>query len=270
MPLGARLLLLLALATLAPAARAEPPARVVSINLCTDQLALLLARPGQLVGVSRVAADLVASALWREARAVPAVPPDAEAISALAPDLVLAGQWDPPTTLALLRRLGLRVETFGLETSFDDIRAHVTRMGALLGAPDRAAALLAAMDHTLAAPAPPGPRPRAALYAANGYTEGEGTLADAILDASAYGNLAAHLGLAGTARLPLETLVAARPDVLVIGRSYPAPSLGEGILAHPALAALGAPRTDVADTLWTCGTPRAAEAVAALRAARPR
>ena len=116
-----------------PRRRRRRRPRVVSINLCTDQLAMLLARPGQLVAVSRVAADPVASAVWREAAAYPAVPADAEAIHRLAPDLVLAGAYDPPATLALARRLGLRVETFGLDASFADIRASVTRMGALLG-----------------------------------------------------------------------------------------------------------------------------------------
>lgn len=266
----ARLCLLALLAALAPPVRAEPPARVVSMNLCTDQLALLLARPGQLVGVSRVAADPVASALWREAAAVPAVSADAEAISRLAPDLVLAGRWDPPATLALLRRLGLRVETFDIEVSFQDIRAHVTRMGALLGTPERAAALIAAMDSELAPPLPPGPRPRAALYYANGYTSGAGTLAHEILTAAGLSNIAAERGLAGLTRLPLEVLVMSAPDLLVTGQDYPSPALAQGILRHPAARALAAGRARVADNLWVCGTPLAAHAVTALRVALPR
>ncbi len=266
---AARLLLAILLLA-APALAAPPPARVVSMNLCTDQLAMLLARPGQLVAVSRVAADPVASALWREAAAYPAVPADAEAIDLLAPDLVLAGTWDSPATLALLRRLGLRVETFDVEASFDDIRAHVTRMGALLGTPDRAAALIAAMDAELARPLPPGPRPRAALYYANGYTSGAGTLADRILAAAGYANIAAERGRAGLVHLPLEVLVMSAPDLLVTGQDYPSPALAQGILGHPAVRALAAGRAQVADNLWVCGTPLAARAVAALRAARPR
>ena len=182
--------LLATIVALAVPAQAAPPARVVSINLCTDQLAMLLARPGQLVAVSRVAADPVASAVWREAAAYPAVPADAEAIHRLAPDLVLAGAYDPPATLALARRLGLRVETFGLDASFADIRASVTRMGALLGNAAGAAALLAAMDQELAAPPAAAPRPRAALYYANGYTSGAGTLEDEVLTLAGYTNIA--------------------------------------------------------------------------------
>ena len=41
----------------------RPPARVVSINLCTDQLALLLAAPGQLLSVSWLSQDPQSSML---------------------------------------------------------------------------------------------------------------------------------------------------------------------------------------------------------------
>jgi iron complex transport system substrate-binding protein len=262
---GALAVVLAAVAT----ARAEPPARVISINLCTDQLALMLARPGQLVGVSRIATDPVASLLWREAAAYPAVPADAEAIHRLAPDLVVAGAWDPPATLAMLERLGMPLAVFPIENSFADIRANVTRMGELLGNPEGAARLLAAMDAALDAPVPDGPRPSAALYYANGFTSGSGTLADAILAAAGFENVAASRGLAGLGHLPLEVLVTTDPDLVVTGQDYPAPALAQGILRHPALRALGAGRVAIADSLWTCGTPHTAGAVAALRAARP-
>ncbi len=255
-----------------PAMAAAPPARVVSTNLCTDQLAMLLAAPGQLVAVSKLARDPVASALWREATAFPAHDGAAEAIWALQPDLVVGGEWDPPATIDLLRRLGLRVELFPIENSFADIRAHLVRMGELLGAPDAAARLTAAMDAALAAEpaAAEERRPRAALYYAGGYTSGTGTLADDILTAAGLANIADARGIAGLAHLPLEVLVTEAPDMLVTGMAYPSPALAQGILRHPALAALGAGLAAVADSLWVCGTPFAAEAVRALRAARPR
>ena len=60
-------------------------------------------------------------------------------------------------TRAALDRLGLTVETFPIETGFADIRANMTRMGALLGREARAAELVAAMDAALAAPPSDGP-----------------------------------------------------------------------------------------------------------------
>ncbi|MFT3975087.1 MAG: ABC transporter substrate-binding protein [Amaricoccus sp.] len=260
----------------APFARSDdpkpPPRRVVSMNLCTDQLAMLLARPGQLVAISPIARDPVSSAMWREAETVPIHADSAEAVLGLAPDLVLAGAWDPPATLALLRRLGIRVETFPVERSFDDIEANVLRMGDLLGNPDDARRLAEAMRTRLAELAPPPepePRPRAALYYANGYTSGADTLADAILAAAGYANVAAERGIAGLGSLPLELLVTERPELLVLGQDYPTPALAQGILRHPVLRALETRRASVADNLWVCGTPLALDAVADLIAARP-
>ncbi|MBA3324744.1 MAG: ABC transporter substrate-binding protein, partial [Rhodobacteraceae bacterium] len=206
----ALLALAVALAWLAPAV-AQAPARVVSMNLCTDQLAMLIAAPGQLVSVSHVARDPVSSALAAEAAAYPVNHATAEEIFLLAPDLVLAGAYDRPATLAALARLGLAVETFPIEASFQDVRGSVTRMGALLGQPDRAAALIAAMDAELADP-PAGSRPRVALFYANAYSSGAGTLAHAILEAAGLANIAAERGVTGLARLPLETLVLEAPE----------------------------------------------------------
>jgi len=266
--IAALVLGLAVLAAPAPAPADGAPRRVVSMNLCTDQLAMLLARPGQLAAVSRIARDPVASAMWREAQAHPIHSGEAEAIHRLEPDLVRAGTHDPPATLDLLRRLGVRVEVFPIETGFADIRANVTRMGRLLGAGDRAAELIAAMDAALAGGAA-GPRQRAALYYSSGYTSGAGTLADDIVTAAGLANIAAEAGRRGLTRLPLEELVVTAPDLLITGQDYPSPALAEGILQHPAARALAAGRAQVADNLWVCGTPLAARAVTALRDARP-
>lgn len=64
--------MLAALCALAPAQSAyaaEQPKKVVSMNLCTDQLALLLADKGQLYSVSHLATDLEGSVLAKEAKA---------------------------------------------------------------------------------------------------------------------------------------------------------------------------------------------------------
>ena len=73
-------------------AGAEAPRRVVSINLCTDQLALAVAAPGQLVSVSELARDPALSAMASRAAAIPSNRGRAEEVLALRPDLVLASR----------------------------------------------------------------------------------------------------------------------------------------------------------------------------------
>lgn len=251
---------------------ADAPRRVLSMNLCTDQLALMIAAPGQLVSVSYLAHDPRASAMAGEAAAYPANHGLAEDIVLMRPDMVLAGSFTTPATVALLRRLGRPVEVFAPENDFDDLRGNIRRMGRVLGREARAEAVVAQFDADLAAlsaPAPADP-PRAAMYAANGYSSGPDSLSGAIIAAAGFANLGKELGLGIGGTLPLEVLMLARPDLLITGHPYPGASRAEEVLDHPGIAALRArgPSQVMSDRDWICGTPHVLRAVGQLRAAR--
>jgi iron complex transport system substrate-binding protein len=242
----------------------------VSINLCTDQLAMMLAAPGQLVSVSDLAADPHSSAMAETARAYPVNQGRAEEVYLLAPDLVLAGAYTDPATVQMLRRVGLRVEQFDTARSLGDTRDRIAQMARVLGREDAGTALIAEFDARLAAlETEAGPRPRAALYHPNGYTLGGGTLADDILRAAGFRNLAAAMAQFG-GTLPLEQLVMAAPDLLISAAPLPGASRSEAVLGHPALDALRKGRAGLRITSpdWICGTPHVLNAVERLTEAR--
>jgi iron complex transport system substrate-binding protein len=58
---------LLALLALGPGPSRAQPSRVISLNLCTDQLLLALADPGAIASVTYLARDCTISAHCREA-----------------------------------------------------------------------------------------------------------------------------------------------------------------------------------------------------------
>jgi iron complex transport system substrate-binding protein len=250
-------------------AQSTPPRRVVSMNLCTDQLAMLIAAPGQLYSVSYLASQEDASALASEAQGYVANHGLAEEIFLMKPDLVLAGTFTSQATVALLKRLGFRVETFAPDASFADIRANLRRMGALLGRQDRAEELIATFDRALAEPQSRPKRALAAIYYPNSYTSGAGTLAGEVVERAGLENLAKRLGLEGTAQLPLEVLIAHAPDVIIGGERTSASHVrAYDNITHPALRALLKDRTQVTipDKYWVCGGPFTAEAVRILAA----
>jgi iron complex transport system substrate-binding protein len=258
----------------AGSAFAAPPERVVSMHLCTDQLALMLAAPGQLVSVSDWAARPGASNLAKEAARLPLNGASAEQIFQMQPDLVLAGAFSNPATVDLLRRLGIRVESFPVARSMSDVSATLRRLGALLGRTEAAEALVADFEAALS---DEGERARAlpseaaAYHYANNYTSGADTLAGEVMARAGFENAAARLGLSGVSQVALETLVMARPFLIrteaisgtATGRSYES-------MRHPALAALaeGGRSATVAERWQTCGTPFVVKAVAALIDAR--
>ncbi|MFV0514194.1 MAG: ABC transporter substrate-binding protein [Jhaorihella sp.] len=261
---------LVALALTGAAAIADPPRRVVSVNLCTDQLALMLAAPGQLVSVSRLARDPASSAMAEAAQAVAIHGSGAEEVYLLRPDLVLAGTYTNDATVKMLRRLGIAVEVFAPARSIADIPERMARMGALLGREAEAERQIAAFRKALAAldDAPPR-RPRAALWYVNSFTLGAESLAGDILHHAGFANVADEAGLARGGTLPLERLILLAPDLVVRGRDYPGRARAEDNLAHPALRAFGAPiSAQLTDRDWICGTPMVLDAVARLRQLR--
>ncbi len=245
-------LLLLAL-TANPAAPAGA-ARVVSLNLCADDYLLTLA-PEQAAGVTRLARDPALSVVAAAARAVATVRADPEAVLALHPDLVLAARFGAQATLATLRAQGVRIEAVALPDGFPAIRAETRRLGALLGEPARAAAAVAAMDHTLDTAAR-WPGTSAVLLEPRGWTAGAGSLGGAVLAAAGLRDL-------GDGRAwSLERVVATPPALLVRPEAPRLPSLATDFLRHPVLR--GIPARDVPPAALLCGGPWTAEAVRAL------
>ncbi|MDU8913691.1 ABC transporter substrate-binding protein [Aestuariicoccus sp. MJ-SS9] len=263
-----RFISLVAALFFAGAAAMAAPQRVVSLNLCTDQLALLLA-PDRLVSVTPLARDPRSSAMAEAAAEVPVTDGSAEAVVLLDPDLVLAGSYTTRATVEMLQRLGLGVEIFAPVNTLEEARANILRMGALLEREARARQIVEAFDARLAElRRGEGPSPRVALYYALGNTAGRDTLPGDILAAAGMENIAAERGLPFGGALPLEELVLADPDLVLIGRPYGGHARATELLQHPVLRESGKLRVVEGGADWTCETPALLDAVAAMRALR--
>lgn len=252
-----------ALALWAGAAVAAPPERVVSMNLCTDQLAMLLAAPGQLLSVSHPSLDPLSSAMVEEARAYPINRGGAEQIFLMHPDLVLAGTYTSRASVDLLKALGIDVVQLPPADTLQDVAAHMRLIGTAMGRAEQGEAMASAFEQDLARLGFDGIPVTAAMYYPNGYTAGSGTLSDAILTLTGFANVGAEAGLTGGGILPLERLVIAQPTVVVTSTPYPGASRAEEILTHPALEAIrsDAARASVRDADWVCGTPHILNAI---------
>lgn len=234
-----------------PAARAGG---VVSLNLCADQLLVLLA-PERVAALEPLARDPALSFVARQARALPSVRADAEAVLRLHPDVVLAGRYGAQTTVALLRARGVRVEQIEEPQDFAAIAVQVTQVAALLGVPARGAALVADMQARLAA-LPKAQHGTALFWEAGGWSAGPGSLADAVLRASGWRD-------GGTGgRMGVERILAHPPDLLVTDTASAMPSMATDLAWHPALRGLA--RRSVDPALMICGGPFTVAAAEAL------
>lgn len=259
-----------------PAAAMPPPRRIVSLNLCTDQMLLDLVPRERIAALSELVADPALSGRVDAAKGLPLLRGHAEEVLALAPDLVIAGEHSTPATVDLLRRLGVRVEQIPMAFDFAGIRTAVRAVAAAAGVVAEGDAMVARFDRRLGdaaaqAPSAQSARPAAVVYHVNSLASGSGSLLDEIVTAAGYRNAARGMTLGPAGRLPLESLVLDAPDVVVMATAADTyrTTVADN-LRHPAFRALVESRRTVAlpMPLWMCGTPDVADAVAALVAAR--
>ena len=244
------------------------PQKIVSLNLCTDQLLMLLADPDQIASLSKIVDDPNVSFLAEKSAGFKKNRGDAEEVFMNSPDLVVAGVYTEKATVQILQSLGVRVEIFPIEQNFEDIIENIKKMGLLVGHSDRAKRMIDDFNVRLEElRSGIAERPRAAIYSANGYTTGTDTMSGQILKTAGFRNITEEVGMSFGGTLPLETLVMLNPDLVITGKAYPGHSRSEEILKHPALRPFKA--ITQTDAKWACGTPAVLDAVEELQRAHP-
>jgi iron complex transport system substrate-binding protein len=240
---------------------ADAALRVASLNLCTDELLLLLAEPRQIVSVSHLSHSPRETILWARGRTHRANDGKLESVIALRPQLILAMGGAGGARQSLARRFGARLVELPYASTPADVIAQAAQIAALLGRPAAAAPYrlhLARLNAT---------RPR---------LEDGAFLGGGGLSLSPQGLGASWLALAGfrqpalpNSRLSLETL-ATYPPKWLIRSDYRADQASRGAawLNHPLVTRLG-PRTLATDgRAWTCGGLLMLEEVSRIRARR--
>ena len=250
---------------------AAKPESIVSMNVCTDQLVMLLADREKITSISYLAAEPSTSTIADEVEGIHLNHGLAEEILQLSPDLVLASEFTTKITTGLLKELGYRVELLPIPNSIEDVISNIRLMANILGEVERGEEVIASLVARLDAVKQKTinqKKPVAALYWANSYTSGQGTLASSLVTAAGYINLGSKLNLKNTAKLSLETLVSSRADLLIVGSRHDiTPAMANETFHHPALSAAfsGLPIVDVPHRLWICGTPKIADVVEKLQ-----
>lgn len=238
-----------------------PPQRIVSINLCADELLIALADPQQIASLSIYATDPDLSYFADKARAFRHEAGEAETVIDLDPDLVIAGRYTKRASRDMLSELGYRVELLDPARSIEDSIAQIRQVAALVGHPDRGERLVAEIDaaRARAEEAARGLPPKtAAVYQRRGYVTGGETLTGELLSAVGLVNFGGDLAGKSGGFVRLEKLVADPPDLLVVSGTTQAPEdQGQALLVHPALTALFPPGKRIAlpERLTVCGGP---------------
>ncbi len=243
----------------APSAPTQP-GRIVSINLCSDQLVLALADRGQIAGLTINAADPQMSGEAAQARGLPLLSNSAEQILAIDPDLIVGMPASRSAPLAALPGTSYPLLDLDTANSLDQIYVSIHQTAAAVGHPERGEALVGRIQRQLAGLGKPGRGRVAAYYQRRGYMTGTGTLIDEMMSRVGLVNLANILGKPPLSQLSLEEMVAAKPDFLIVESATDVVTdQGSEMLHHPALRDI--PRISVSEAWTVCGGPAYADAV---------
>jgi iron complex transport system substrate-binding protein len=257
----------------AHAGGAAKPIRIVSLDLCTDQMLVELVDRKRIAAVTFLAADPAVSAIPEKARGIPITRGAAEDVLRYDPDLVLAGHYGVSPTVDLLRRLGRNVAVLPTQPqTLDDVAVFVRAVAAAVGEHAKGEAMIEELNRRLSALRQPrGPSPTAVIYQIGSTVSGPGGLADAVLAAAGFRNMSTAYRLTRGGQVPLESLVAKPPDLLVLASDTEGyrTALADN-LRHPVirLLRLRGASLELPWRHWLCGTPHIADAIERLAEAR--
>lgn len=217
------------------------PQRVMSINLCADQLLLTLAEPSQIASLSWLAFEEDDAALAQQAAGFERNFGSAEELVRTSPDLVLTGPYTANFANGLARRLGFKVLAIPPATNLDEVISNLRALGAALAQTERAERVIANMQSRMATLVAQQPRtPISAIFVRpGGFTVGANSLAHDLMELAGLYNVAAAGGLDRWGSLSMEALLTSGADLLVVSNyRSDASSLTNESLRHPAFKAL--------------------------------
>lgn len=246
----------------APAWAASSP-RIASMNVCTDELLVPLADPGQIVGLSRFSR---AARMDKDAPRFPILSGGAEDLLVLKPDVVVASLFDKRSTRELLKANDVHVIEFPVPRNIAEVKAQIREMGEIAGHPDRAAAEIARLDAALARArrAVGGKHYRVLQLSPRGWVDGSNSFMSSLLTEAGLVNTAGELGFSSGGFASLETIVNLKPDLLVVSQADGiARDEGHAFLLHPALERFYPPekRIVIPEALTECGSVMLADAL---------
>lgn len=238
--------------------------KIVSINLCSDQMLLNLVEPERIMSLTWNARDPNVSRYRKPDAGMHFNHGRVEEIIAIDPDVIIAGTFSRLSGGALLERIGYELYYLDLTNSISGALDQILAFGEAFGVQGAAQDLVADIEDRLQAIAPASSqRPVAIHYIPGGFSYGSGTLFDEILAAAGYQNLATEIGGPGYPSVSLEDLVMHPLDLAVLSNYHEGrPSLAQQSAQHPAYRHFLRGRNTITTTplLWDCATEFIAEA----------
>ncbi|WP_435101364.1 PGF-CTERM-anchored ABC transporter substrate-binding protein [Halarchaeum sp. P4] len=201
----------------------EKPERVVTLSPSAAQTMWEIGAKDQVVGVTQHASYLEGASSRANVSGSGSSYIDQEKVVSLEPDLVLAPDTISNETVQKLRAANLTVYHYPPADSIDTIKQQTLTTGTLVGACDGANETVAEMEsklETVRNAVEGEDRPRV-IYTFFGYTAGNNTFINKIIETAGGTNVAAEAGISGYAEINPETIVNQNPEWIIRNSQNP-------------------------------------------------
>jgi iron complex transport system substrate-binding protein len=191
------------------------------MNLCSDQVLMMLVEPQRIVSLTSFMGDPQYSLMPVPAGNVILNHGAAEEIIPLQPDLVVAGRYAAREGTQTLQRLGYNVVVLDLPQTLTMAADVIRSVANSVEEQERGEQIIAAMEirkqqlRARVSARNGNAKPTALIYAPNGFTSGAQTVNNEVLEFAGYRNVGAELGIIGYAQLPLERVLLAQPQYVI-------------------------------------------------------
>ena len=229
---------------------AGPPQRILTYSLGHDEMVLALVPAERIAALGKFTGNPSYSNVAGLAGGFPVYEKGAENVLAENPDLFIVSRSTKADIVALIKEAGIPVARPNLEDAAEGHISQLLLMGYMLGAEERALALVAEIGERLNLVAgrvpPPGDAARPAVISITRWSDsisisGGGTTGSDIIEAAGGVNAAARDGIDGFKTISVESVLAMNPDFILIPQDGDgAVKLRADLLADPVLATVPA------------------------------
>ncbi|MDP9422529.1 MAG: hypothetical protein M3Q19_06790 [Pseudomonadota bacterium] len=222
--------------------------RAASLNMCSDEYLLLLAKPQEIASVTRLSRDPADSSLWRLGRQYPGNRGDLESALGTKPNLLITMGGGGRATVMIAQRMGLKTLDLPFPATIGDVASSMTLVASALGDKRRARP----WQSRLARLRQSAPQARDAIFlGAGGNSVGARSVEAEWMRLAGLRQRALPGG-----RATLEQL-ATRPPSVLLRSAYRRSerSLGQVWLEHPLARPAASKIVTVDGRPWTCAGP---------------
>ncbi|HWR44893.1 ABC transporter substrate-binding protein [Sporomusa sp.] len=202
---------------------AHKPQRIVSLTIGTDEILMELVPAERIAALTYLADDSSISNITAEAKRVSGkIRANPESVVSMAPDLVIAADWQAVELIQSIRDVGIAVYVYRTPNSIEEIKQAITEISHVVGEKAAGAKLIAGMEAELSQTGkkikqvPLEKRQVVVNYTLMGGSGGKGSIFEDICQYAGVIDGAATVGLNRNGLLSKEQIIKINPDILLL------------------------------------------------------